>query len=226
MSRESRPYPLLCVAQLIGTVAILVLVPSSLAKAFLLPVWWLATFWPIGKSEMVFFVLICLLSTVINALALRQGVCKFAAADVLGMPYFELLMWGFYALHLRRLLGGPAPGGGLGVACGLALLFGLCLCTIANQVLLLVATTAVIGLGLCFFHDRWDLAYIGYMIGVGMAIEYAGVWTGQWSYPDAPWGGVPPWFMTLWGGVGLFVRRIGFSLLEPEPRPISQPQPA
>jgi hypothetical protein len=64
-----------------------------------------------------------------------------------------------------------------------------------------------------FFHEKLDLAYAGYMILVGALIEYTGVWSAQWGYPGSPPGGVPLWFITMWGGVGLFTRRLVLPIL-------------
>ena len=58
-----------------------------------------------------------------------------------------------------------------------------------------------------------DFAYVAYMVILGALIEYTGVWAGQWSYPENPPGGVPLWFITMWGGVGLFTRRLVLPLM-------------
>jgi hypothetical protein len=68
-------------------------------------------------------------------------------------------------------------------------------------------------MALGFFHDVHDLAYAGYMILLGAAVEYAGVYAGLWSYPGDPSGGVPLWFITMWGGVGLFLRRLALPIV-------------
>ena len=65
-----------------------------------------------------------------------------------------------------------------------------------------------LALALGFFHERQDLIYLGYMAVVGALVEYCGVWSGQWHYPGDSFGGVPLWFATMWGGIGLFTRRL------------------
>jgi len=40
------------------------------------------------------------------------------------------------------------------------------------------------------------------------------VHSGQWGYPGNPPGGVPLWFITMWGGIGLFMRRLIVPILE------------
>ena len=74
--------------------------------------------------------------------------------------------------------------------------------------MLFAVTATLLVIGLLLFHEPQDLAYTGYMILLGAAIEYTGVYSGQWGYPGEPLGGVPLWFITLWGGVGLLLRRL------------------
>ena len=87
--------------------------------------------------------------------------------------------------------------------------FGL----IPDQVILLWVTAVLLAIGLGFFHECRDLAYVGYMVLLGAAVEYTGVHSGEWFYPNDPMGGVPLWFVTLWGGVGLFLRRLVLPIL-------------
>jgi hypothetical protein len=126
---------------------------------------------------------------------------------------WEFFMWGFYVLHLIRMVDGPAPAGKPWLPLGLAIAFAIPFSTIADAQLLLLATAIILGVALAFFHERLDLAYTGYMILVGALIEYTGVWSGQWGYPGDPPGGVPLWFVTMWGGVGLFTRRLVLPIL-------------
>ncbi len=199
--------------QVPATLAILALVPTNLGKlaAFLLV--WALSFGRLGRAEAVFFVLVCLFFTAMNAASLAQGIFAFTDPDLLGMPVYELFMWGFYLLHTRRLLGGAAPTGRRAAVWTLALLYSLAFATIHDAQVLLAVTAALLGAGLVLFHEREDLAYVGYMVLLGAAVEYTGVWSGQWGYPGDPPGGVPLWFITLWGGVGLFLRRLVLPLL-------------
>lgn len=69
-------------------------------------------------------------------------------------------------------------------------------------------SAALLAVCLALFNQRMDFAYAGYMAALGALFEYVGVWTDQWHYPGLPIGGVPVWFVTMWGGVGLFTRRL------------------
>lgn len=199
--------------QLIGTLAILALVPGNYAKAGLLLILWLATFGRSSRAEAVLFLIACCFFTVMNALSLSQGIFAFARPDILGMPFYELFMWGFYLLHTRRVINGPAPSGPEKPAWVLAILFSAAFGLIPDQVILLWVTAVLLAIGLGFFHECRDLAYVGYMVLLGAAVEYTGVHSGEWFYPNDPMGGVPLWFVTLWGGVGLFLRRLVLPIL-------------
>jgi hypothetical protein len=111
------------------------------------------------------------------------------------------------------MLGGDAPEGQRATAWILALLYSAAFAGIPDQDLLLVASGTLLVVGLILFHEPLDLAYTGYMVLLGAAVEYTGVWSGQWYYPGNPAGGVPLWFVTLWGGVGLFLRRLVLPIL-------------
>ncbi|WP_313030956.1 hypothetical protein [Massilia alkalitolerans] len=196
------------------TLVILALVPTNLGKlaAFLLV--WVLSFGRLTKVEAIFFVVVCVFFTGMNAASLEQGIFAFTEPDILRMPVYELVMWGFYLLHTKRLLGGAAPHDRRAAVWVLALLYSAAFASIHDGDTLLLVTGTLLAIGLILFHERADLAYAGYLILLGAAVEYTGVWSGQWGYPGDPAGGVPMWFITLWGGVGLFLRRLVLPILE------------
>ena len=195
------------------TLATLAWLPGNTAKLLALLALWLLSFGRISAREGFFYAGVCLFFSAMNAVSLRQGIFAFHAPDWLGMPCYEFFMWGFYLLHSWRLLGGPAPGGLAWPAWGLALLYAAAFGGIADASLLLCVTAALLALGLLLFHEPLDLVYTGYLVALGAAVEYTGVHSGLWSYPAPPPGGVPLWFITLWGGVGLLMRRLMVPLL-------------
>ncbi len=209
-SFHARNAAYLVVAQLFGTIVGLVFLPSNAAKAVVLPLWWLLTFGPMKKIEIVEFCLACLIFTGMNALALRRGIFAFTYPDVLGMPWFELFMWGFYLVHTRRALARVAAPrlNRCGAAVGLAVCFAIVFSTATGDVSRLIGPLAVILVSLAFFRDVSDFAHMGYMVFMGALIEYAGIVSGQWTYPSSQLAGVPLWFVTMWAGVGLYAHRI------------------
>ncbi len=209
--------------QIPAALAIIAWVPGNLGKLAAFLVLWAVTFRKLSRPEAIFYLAVCVFFTVMNAASLKQGIFAFTAPDVLGMPVYELFMWGFYLLHLKRVLGGPAPSSKRAVVWVLALLYAAAFTAIPDANVLLTVTSALLLVGLFLFHEPLDLAYTGYLILLGAAIEYTGVYSGQWHYPGDPLGGVPFWFITLWGGVGLFLRRLILPILaryEKQPVPL------
>jgi hypothetical protein len=209
------PARIACVTQLFAVPAILAVIPGNLAKMACLFAIWAATFRRVDRAELALYLVACSLFTVMNVGALRQGVFRFSDPDLLGMPVWEFFMWGFYLLHLVRMVGGPVPIGDRRLVWLLAISFAIPFSTVSDQSVLFYVTAGILGVGLTFFHEPHDLAYAGYMVLVGAAIEYTGVWSGLWSYPGEPWGGVPAWFVTMWGGIGLLTRRLVLPILRP-----------
>lgn len=203
----------LFVAQALATIAVLALVPGNAPKLVTLLTLWALTFVRLSSREAIAYVCVCVLFSVMDAVAVRRGLFAFLNPDFAGLPAWELFMWGFYTLHMLRLLDGPKPSGSLRAVLPLAVLFSLPFSLIEDPVLLLAASGFMLAIALLAFHERWDLVYAGYALLLGAAVEYAGVWSGQWSYPGDPPGGVAPWFATMWAGVGLFIRRLALPFM-------------
>lgn len=199
--------------QLPLSLVILAWIPTNLGKLAALVTLWFCTFRHLTKCECWGFGIACIFFSIMNVASLQQGIFAFSFPDVAGMPYYEFFMWGFYLLHTKRLLGGTPPPRKLTTASLLALAYSLAFATISNPNVLLSVTATLLIIGLLLFHEPLDLAYTAYMIALGAAIEYTGVLSGQWYYPDSPLSGVPLWFVTLWGGVGLFLRRLVIPIL-------------
>jgi hypothetical protein len=194
--------------QLIGTLLIVTSAASNANKAVLLPCFWLLAFQPIRTSEFLLYFALCVFFTTMDILSVAQGVFFFDHPDILGLPLYEPLMWGFYILHTLRFFGDRAPQGSVFRAALLAVPFATAFGCIADPHLLLAVTGGLLTLGLILFHEPGDLACVAHMILIGALFEYAGVCSGQWHYAHPPVGGVPLWFVTLWGGVGLMTRRL------------------
>jgi SAM-dependent methyltransferase len=119
-------------------------------------------------------------------------------------------MWGFYLLHVRRMVGDEVRRGRtrFTLALGLAAIFALSFLLAPDSRSRFLATSVALAGAFCFFHERGDLLRAGYMLLLGAAVEFAGVWSGQWSSADAPAGDVPLWFAPMWAAVGLFAGRL------------------
>lgn len=188
-------------------------IADNTTKLLTMTVVWGVGFRRIGARDFLVMAGVNLLFAAMNAAALARGIFRFDHPDFLGMPVYEYFMWGFYTLHASRMLDGEPPGNRRLVVLSAAAGFALPFATIADPALLLLA--AATGLAACFvlFHERMDWIYAGYMAAMGAIIEYTGVWTGQWHYPEPDYGGVPMWSLAMWAGVGLFTRQLLLPLL-------------
>lgn len=193
----------------VGTLAILALVPGNVAKLLALISLWALTFRPrLTPRELCTFVVVSALFTALNARALENGIFAFSAPDLWGMPIWELLMWGFYLSWSRRVVGGPRPRTRLALILPFSVVFSLPFGLPLGHFTLTLVSLALLAAGLLFFHQKHDVAMVLVMVLLGAAVEYMGVLAGLWHYPGGVPGGVPPWFITLWGGVGLIGRRL------------------
>jgi hypothetical protein len=201
-------------AQLLLTAAILAWVPGNVAKLSLMLLVWVIGFGRVTRAELILMICTNIVFVAMDIATLSQGAFRFTAPDLVGLPYYEFLMWGFYVLNTIRFLGGEPPKvGSIALVLGLVVLFALPFALIRDYRLLFLTSAMVLGIGFGFFHRRRDFAFVGYMLLMGAVIEYTGVPSGQWSYSGATFGGVPLWFATMWGGVGLFTHRLGLPLL-------------
>jgi hypothetical protein len=194
--------------QLLGTIAILAWIPGNAAKLVAMLVIWPLGFGRVSRPEVVFMIGVNLMFICMNLGALSTGAFRFTSPDVLGMPMYEFVMWGFYTLNAIRFLDGSAPQGkrwsALALAAALAVPFAL----VSDPGILTLLSGIVLAISLALYREPMDFAYAAYMVIMGALIEYVGVGTGQWSYPGNPSGGVPAWFIPMWGGIGLFTRRL------------------
>ena len=195
-------------AQLAATLAVLGSPLGNTPKLLVLLGLWVVTFWPIRPTEAGLFFAACFTFTALNALALQRGIFRFENPDWLGMPAFELGMWGFYHLHTLRMFEGRTPGPPSWAVGVLAVVYAALFALIADPMLLFAASAAVLTLALSVHHRPLDLGYVAYMTALGLLVEHVGTGTGQWSYPGQSPGGIPLWSVTLWGGVGFFVGRL------------------
>lgn len=199
---------LLPAAQLVATLLILAFPIGNVLKLGAFAVVWGVTFRRLSSREWLCFLGVCTLFSIMDILSVRQGVFRFSRADVAGLPIWEFSMWGFLVLHILRALNGPVPVRNLRLVLPLAALFALPFATLSDHPTLLISSGIVLTIALFFYHEQWDIRYVAYAVLLGAAFEYVGVWSGQWEYPSHPTGGVAFWFVSMWGGIGLFVRRL------------------
>lgn len=199
--------------QVAATLGILAASPSNaVALGSVLLLWALST--PhLTRDELVLWGGTCLVMSAMDVMAIRNGVFAFSSPDVLGLPFWEYPMWGYWAVHGKRVLRleGQAPGGwpiGLFV-----ILFAAAFPLSPTSEVLFISTSALLLAALARFHTREDLTVTGYFIGLGAVVESVGVGTDLWSYPGHTMLGFPLWFAPMWGGIGLIVHRLVLPLV-------------
>lgn len=201
-------------AQVLLTAVILAWIPGNATKLAVMLLVWSIGFGRLTRAELILMIATNAIFIPMDIATLHQGAFRFTAPDLLGLPYYEFLMWGFYVLNTIRFWGPePSQAKSSTLAVGLVVLFALPFSLFQDYRVLFLASAIVLAIGIGFFHERRDIAFVGYMIAMGAVMEYAGVWSGQWRYDGSTLDGVPLWFATMWGGVGLFIHRLGLPLM-------------
>jgi hypothetical protein len=200
--------------QVLGSVLILALPVANLIKLALFLMFWAVTFGRLTRREWVAAVLVYIGFTALDLGTVHQSGFYFVHPDFGGIAAYAPLIYVFLFLHTMRVLSGPIPQTRPPwLAWAMALLFcGPFLMTAQTDRLFWI-TGAILGVALVCFHEKFDVLYTLYLIILGTLIEHTAVASGQWGYPQTPWGGVPLWSITMWGGIGLFVRRLLYPLV-------------
>jgi hypothetical protein len=194
---------------LLGTLVTLLFVQDSLVIVVILLALWLLAFYPISRTETAMFVTAAVFFLGQNYAVLQAGGFYFKHREILLMPYYEPLLWGFYFLHIKRFTCDPYDG----VHLELKSVFGFGITVLAftlfstNTTLLFISTLISTSLLCLFFHQVYDVYHAGYALLLGVIIEVFGVSTGLWWYPEPDILGMPYWFMTMWLSVGWLGRR-------------------
>jgi hypothetical protein len=191
------------------TLAGIYLLGSTPLTPAVLLIFWYFLFRPWHPAEVIMVAIAALFFLIQNYLVLQRGGFSFRDRDLLLMPYYEPLLWGFYYLTLKRLIGESSPPPlGWPAAFGLAVT-GVCFSLFSgDSSALFSATLLSTGLLLLLFHQRYDLAYALAALAMGLLVELFGVTAGLWRYPQPDILGIPWWFATMWLSVGLLGRRL------------------
>lgn len=195
------------------TLAILYFPFSNILKSALLLVFWYISFRPLTRAEYVLFVITNIIFTFNDAMALRNGVFVFREPEFFLMPYWEIFMWGFYFILIKRWLD-LKPAKMDWKVIPIAIFFSLSFSISSSPLLVFPISFSCILLLLFFFHTQEDYLSFLAFLGIGTVIELFAISTGLWSYPEFGWLDIPLWYATLWAGVGIIFYRLGIPLSE------------
>jgi len=201
---------------LVATLAAIRYIGSSATALLILLPFWAVIFRPWNRTELIMFCVASLFFLIQNFAVLQAGGFSFTHRDIMLMPYYEPFLWGFYYLDMKRFVseGKGSPrlewkgfAGLLLTALAFSLFAG-------NSRLLFDASLVSVVILLAMFHERLDIHYALYSLGLGFTVEIAGVFSGLWKYPEPDFLGIPYWFATMWISVGLLGRRFLIPLAE------------
>ena len=198
------------VLALLVTLVVLQIVSNRVFASAVLAVSWSLLFAPFGASELIVFAIAACFFLLQNYVCLRAGLFEFRFKDVLLMPYYEPLLWGFYFISMKRFISGTTAER---LVVDKKSVAGLVLTSVLFSVFsfdshaLFVATACSTAFLFFLFHSELDLYYASYALILGFIIELFGVSTGLWWYPAPDVLGIPYWFATMWISVGLLGRR-------------------
>jgi hypothetical protein len=195
---------------LLVTFAALYFIPNRLLALMLLLLSWLIIFKPLRTGELVLFGLAAPYFLLQNYVCLKAGLFEFRFKDILFMPYYEPLLWGFYFMSMKRFISADQKDdvvvdkrslAGVVVTSMMFSIFSF------NSHALFIATACSTIFLFLLFHTKTDLYYALYALILGLVVELFGVSSGLWSYPAPDFLGIPYWFATMWISVGLLGRR-------------------
>lgn len=210
-----RNQKILSVLALLATLALIGSLNRSLyAAALLLPLWFLI-YRPLSRLEIISFLIAAVFFAIQDYSMGRSGGSHFKQPDILLMPWYELFLWGFYYINMKRFTGEEDNG----VVLDRRSIFGFLVTAVVfplfswSSRLLLLTTIGSTAILFIMFHDLIDLYFAAYALGLGFAVELFGVSSGLWSYPPQPeFLGIPYWCATMWISAGILGRRFLFPL--------------
>lgn len=190
--------------QVFGTVLILAFVPGSALQTAALFSWWALTLLPLSRSEWFLVGITCASFFAADLAVLHRGIFVFTHQDIVGMPYYEPFVWGFFFLNASRMtrstLSGESVWPGVLFAVAVFLVSGFTpgeAQTLALQALLL-------GIGLLVFRTKNDWLFALYLLVMGLSVEWVGTTTHQWYYQIQ----FPVlWWVLTWATSGLILSR-------------------
>jgi hypothetical protein len=187
----------------------------NLAKAVVMVLILLKFLSPLKAYDLVIFFSANVIFVIGDYLAVQNGFFYFLKPDVLGLPYWEFVSWGFWIVFAYRILPKHFPQDLDFRAVLMAMAFSLSFGVFQDTETLLLVTSAIVAFGFLTFRSAVDVEYVLMFSTLGLVVEAVGLRFGLWGYREQNlWiSGVQ--FIVMWAGTGfLFRNLIGPFLLE------------
>lgn len=211
------PPPIHWALMLSGTLVQIAAIPNGLVSLAACLLWWSLVPWTPRLA--VAWTALAALFALLDLGAVRAGVFAFARPDLLGLPWWEFLVWGCWVLGGLGLIPAAAPARPRWPAFLCAALFAAPFLAVADPWWLTALALAGLAPGLVLHHRSADLVHLAGFALIGLVVELTGVLAGVWSYPQAGALVIPPASLVMWAGIGLFAHRLvrPWLILSPSP---------
>jgi hypothetical protein len=165
-------------------------------------------FRPLGKKEILIFLVSNIIFVLSDIGAVQNGFFKFAQPDYFGLPAWEFVAWGFWILFGYKVLPKQFPTNVDFRALLLAIIFSQSFAVIQHKESLLMFTLFIVFASLFIFSTIYDFYYVAFVAFVGLAVETVGLHFDLWSYPESGFIIARIQFFVMWAGIGLFFRNL------------------
>ncbi|MCA9460081.1 MAG: hypothetical protein KC550_06040, partial [Nanoarchaeota archaeon] len=147
-------------------------IPNSLLVTGILLLLWFIGFYPIKKEEYILFFSISIFFSIMDLVTLSQGIFEFKNKDFILMPYFEIFLWGFYFLFVKRFVDDfEFKKKSFKIPTIYFFIFMVLLAGIKIPIYLLILVGILFFSSIYFFHEKIDIMYIITFLILGIIIE-------------------------------------------------------
>jgi len=195
--------------QFLATLLVSTFLSNNIIKVVFLILFWVLSFRPLNRKELLFFLITNIVFVFSNFGALMNSTFSFTEKDILLMPYNELLMWGFYCLNAHRFIGiHRNQEMSQWKLLTYAILFAASFSLVHDEIRLMLLLVGIFVIALLNFRSKRDLTYVGYFLFMGAVVESLGVHFNLWHYPHARFFEFPLWAPLMWMNIGLIMSQV------------------
>lgn len=191
--------------RLIVFLAILAFVPESTFKFVAFSLFALIAFHPLSRIEFILFIFVNIIYFIMDAAAIHNQFFAFEFTQILGMPYYEMLVWGiYYLIALRSVSNHPIPKSHryffLSFIC-----FLMAFNASPTPELRSIFCLIILIISLIFSFNKQSLMVIILFLVMGLSVEQTGIYKGFWYYPNEVTNYIPIWSYLVWVASGFYL---------------------